>query len=209
MTYKVMSNSAGSVPLKTAAHLSAAEGEVSVHQIFLEFLLIGATSFGGSVVAYLRSGLVAKRGWLNDGEFVELLSISETLPGLNSANMAVLVGDRMCGIAGAMAAICGLCLPAGLFMYVVAIGYHVHGDRPLIAAMLKGVAAAAVGLVLATVVQLSKKSLAHTFDLVFIVLTVIGVHCLHQSVPRVLSAVGILAMLWYRPRSQPMKGGKR
>ena len=50
--------------------------EVSVLQIFLEFLLIGATSFGGGVVAYLRSGLVTKRGWLDDKEFVEMLSIS-------------------------------------------------------------------------------------------------------------------------------------
>jgi chromate transporter len=123
--------------------------------------------------------------------------------------MAILVGDRMCGIAGAVAAICGMCLPAGLFMYVVAIGYHVHGDRPLIVAMLKGVAAAAVGLILATVVELSKKSLAHTYDLVFIVLTVIGVNRLHQSVPRVLIAVGILATLWHRPRSEAMQGAQR
>jgi chromate transporter len=182
---------------------------VSVLQIFLEFLLIGATSFGGGVVAYLRSGLVTKRGWLEDKEFVELLSISQTLPGLNATNMAVLVGDRLRGTAGAIAAICGMCLPAGLFMYAVAISYHVRGDRPLIVAMLKGVAAAAVGLVLSTVVQLSQKSLAHTYDLVFVALTVIGVNRLHQTVPRVLIVVGLLAILWYRPRGRPMESAKR
>jgi len=203
-----MSDSLASNMLKTVRYDSPVK-TVPVHQVFLEFLLIGATSFGGSVVAYLRDGLVVKRQWLGDKEFVELLSISETLPGLNSTNMAILVGDRMCGIAGAMAAICGVCMPAGLFMYVVAVGYHVHGDRPVIVAMLKGVAAAAVGLVLATVVQLSKKSLAHAYDLVFIVLTVIGVNLLHQSVPRVLTAVGILATVWYRPRGHPTKGTKR
>jgi len=203
-----MSDSLASNPLKTVRYDSPVK-TVPVHQVFLEFLLIGATSFGGSVVAYLRDSLVVKRQWLGDKEFVELLSISETLPGLNSTNMAILVGDRMCGIAGAMAAICGVCMPAGLFMYVVAVGYHVHGDRPVIVAMLKGVAAAAVGLVLATVVQLSKKSLAHAHDLVFIVLTVIGVNLLHQSVPRVLTAVGILVTVWYRLRGHPTKGTKR
>jgi len=85
-------------------------------------------------------------------------------------------------------------------MYVTAILYHIHGDRPIVTAALKGVAAAAVGLILATAAQLGKKSLAHTYDLVFVALTVIGVNTLHQSVPRVLIAVGILAILWYHPK---------
>src|SRR6516162_9752558 len=80
----------------------------TVLQIFLEFLLIGATSFGGGVVAYLRNGLVANRRWIDDKQFVELLSISQTLPGLNATNMAILVGDRLRGAWGALAAICGV-----------------------------------------------------------------------------------------------------
>ena len=75
-----------------------------------------------------------------------------------------------------------------------------HGDKPMVTAMLKGVAAAAIGLILATTIQLGKKSLAHAYDLVFVGLTVFGVDQLHQSVPRVLIVVGILAILWYRPR---------
>jgi chromate transporter len=63
-----------------------------------------------------------------------------------------------------------------------------------------------VGLILATTVQLSQKSLAHTYDLVFVGLTVIGVNRLHQSVPRVLIAVGLLAIFWYRPRRGAKEG---
>jgi chromate transporter len=65
------------------------------------------------------------------------------------------------------------------------------------------VAAAAVGLILSTVVGLSKKSLAGKFDFVFIALTVIAVNRLHQSVPRTLIAVGLLAILFHRPRNKP------
>jgi chromate transporter len=172
---------------------------ISVGQIFREFLLIGATSFGGGVVAYLRNSLVVKRAWLDDKQFVELLSISQTLPGLNATNMAVLIGDRLRGLWGATAAMAGMCLPGGLFMYTAAIVYGAHGERPLAAAALKGVAAAAVGLILATVMQLGKKALAHNYDLVFVALAVIGVNRLHQPVPRVLLAVGALAIFWYRP----------
>ena len=62
-------------------------------EIFGAFLLIGATSFGGGVVAFLREGLVAKHRWVDDEQFISMLSISQTLPGLNATNMAVLVGD--------------------------------------------------------------------------------------------------------------------
>ena len=85
-------------------------------------------------------------------------------------------------------------------MYVTALTYRAHGDRPLATAALKGVAAAAVGLILATTFQLGRKSFSHKYDLIFVALTVIGVNQLHQSVPRVLIGVGVLAILWYRPR---------
>jgi len=174
--------------------------KVSLFQLFSTFLLIGATSFGGGVVAYLRNSLVAKHKWFDDKTFVELLSISQTLPGLNATNMAALVGDRLRGPAGAIAAILGVCLPGAVLMYVTALTYRAHGDRPLATAGLKGVAAAAVGLILATTFQLGLKSLSHKYDLIFVALTVIGVNQLHQSVPRVLIGVGVLAILWYRPR---------
>ena len=173
---------------------------VTLGEIFRAFLLIGATSFGGGVVAYLRSGLVDKHGWLDDKEFVELLSISQTLPGLNATNMAVLVGDRLRGAPGAVAALCGICLPGAAIMIGAGMLYRAHGGRPAGTAMLHGVAAAAVGLILATTVQLGRRSLDRVVDLVFVALTVVGVNLFHQSVPRVLFAVGVLAVLWYRPR---------
>jgi chromate transporter len=190
-------NAASSSTKQSPATTSGAAA--TVLQIFLEFLLIGATSFGGGVVAYLRNALVAKRAWLDDRAFVELLSISQSLPGLNSTNMAVLVGDRLRGVRGALAAIAGICLPGGLLMFAVGMVYHQHGDHALVTAALKGVAAAAVGLILATAVQLGERSL-HFSDLVFVALTIIGVNRLHQSVPTVLVAVGLMAILWYRPR---------
>jgi chromate transporter len=172
---------------------------VSISEIFLEFLIVGATSFGG-VVPYLRGSLVTKRHWIDDKEFVEMLSISQSLPGLNATNMAVLVGEKLRGVMGSIAGILGICLPGGLLMFAVGIFYHHHGEHVWITAALKGVAAAAVGLILATVVSLSKKSLSHNFDFVFMAMTVIAVNRLHLGVPLTLVAVGILAVLFHRPR---------
>jgi len=168
----------------------------SIWNIFVQFLIIGATSFGG-VVPYLRAALVTKLHWIDDKEFVEMLSISQSLPGLNATNMAILVGEKLRGAPGAIAAIVAICLPGGLLMYCVGIFYHLHGDHAWSTAALKGVAAAAVGLILSTVVQLSKKSLSGKFDFVFMAMTVLAVNRLHRSVPRTLILVGVLAILFH------------
>jgi chromate transporter len=196
-----MNDAAVSASLQPGAGAAAAPADVPIGQIFLEFLIIGATSFGG-VVPYLRASLVTKRHWIDDKEFVEMLSISQSLPGLNATNMAILVGEKLRGALGSIAAIIGVCLPGAVLMFAVGIFYHRHGDHVWITAALKGVAAAAVGLILSTVVGLSKKSLSGKFDFVFIALTVLAVNRLHLGVPKTLIGVGILAILWHRPRKE-------
>jgi chromate transporter len=74
-----MSEAAVKPSVDVIAGAASVATQVSIGQIFLEFLIIGATSFGG-VVPYLRGSLVTKRHWVDDKEFVEMLSISQTLP---------------------------------------------------------------------------------------------------------------------------------
>jgi chromate transporter len=174
----------------------------SVADVFLTFLIIGATSFGGGVVAYLRSALVGKKKWLDDVQFLELMSISNTLPGLNATNMAILAGDRMRGTVGSVAAMLGMCIPGFIFMTVAGILYGHNGDRPIVTAMLKGVAAAAVGLIAATWFQIGKKTVKGFYDAFFILAAVLGVNHFKLGVPLVLLIVGAFAIFTYRPQKK-------
>jgi len=200
-----MSDAAVTPPVE-ALPVAPVAAQVSIGQIFLEFLIIGATSFGG-VVPYLRGSLVTRRHWVDDKEFVEMLSISQSLPGLNATNMAILVGEKLRDAMGSIAAIIGICLPGAVLMYIVGIFYRMHGDHIWVTAALKGVAAAAVGLILSTVVSMSKKSLSGKVDFIFIALTVIAINRLHLGVPSTLVAVGVLAVLFHRPRKQQKENG--
>ena len=173
---------------------------VSVGDIFMQFLIIGATSFGGGAVAYLRASLVTKNEWLDDKTFVELFSISQSLPGLNTTNMAILAGDKLKGPMGALAAVTGVILPGAALMILAGFLYGLHHDRPLVTAGLKGVAAAASGLLLATFLQLARKTLRGWLDVLFIILAVIAVNWFHVSVLYTLIGVATLATLAYRPR---------
>ena len=76
----------------------------SLWALFREFLVIGAVSFGGGIIAYERILLVDKRKWLSDDEFMATLAISQTTPGLISVNMALIAGDRLRGLLGATGA---------------------------------------------------------------------------------------------------------
>jgi chromate transporter len=134
---------------------------------------------------------------MNDKTFVELLGISQSLPGLKAVNLAVLIGDSLRGTFGAIAALAGVCLPGALLMYVVGLVYQVERERPLLEAGLEGVAAAAAGLVLAMTLQLGRQALSGAADLIFVVLTVICVNRLNVPVPYALAAIGALAVGWY------------
>ena len=116
---------APALPPSPAATIPA---RISLARIFLEFLIIGGTSFGG-VIPYLRGSLVTKTHWLDDVEFTEMLSICQSLPGLNATNMAILVGEKLRGGPGAVVAILGICLPGAILMYCVGMFYRAHGDH--------------------------------------------------------------------------------
>jgi chromate transporter len=187
------------------ASAGAPAANVSVTEIFLAFLTIGATSFGGGAVAYLRASLVTKNQWLDDKSFVELFSISQSLPGLNTTNMAILAGDRLRGWMGAVAAVVGVILPGAILMTLAGLVYGMGGSRPLVTAGLKGVAAAATGLLLATFLQLARKTLRGWLDVVFIAIAVIAVNWFHVSVLYALLGIATLATLAYRPRPSDKK----
>src|SRR5271163_5314815 len=78
--------------------------EVSLSQLFWVFFYIGATSFGGGVVAYLREHLVSRQKWLDEDHFLAAYEIATTVPGLIATNVAVIVGSHLRGVAGAVAA---------------------------------------------------------------------------------------------------------
>jgi chromate transporter len=172
----------------------------SLGRIFWVFLVMGATSLGGGVVGYLRSGLVTRERWLDDTDFVELLSISQTLPGLNATNMSILVGDRLRGWPGALLATLGMCLPSGIIMTAAGFAYGIGGDDAWSRAFLHGIAAGAVGLIVVVMVQLGSKVLNGLADYLIMLATAAAVAGFGVQVPYALLAAGAVAIWWHRPR---------
>lgn len=174
--------------------------QATILEIFITFLIIGATSFGGGVVAYLRNALVVKKNWLDEEEFLTALEISQALPGLNATNMSVIVGDRLRGPVGAVAGFLGMTLPGGLLVFALGIFYASNHGNPTMHKVLAGIGAASVGLLAAVTLQIGHKQLEHLREIALIVLTVVMVSFLHISLIFVLLTVLPLAIFIYRPR---------
>jgi chromate transporter len=169
-------------------------------ELFKVFLTAGAVSFGGGVLAYLREFLVRKHGWLDDEDFLDALEVSETLPGLNSVNMSVIVGDRMRGAIGAAVAVTGLMLPGMVVMMTLGVLWEQQRHNPNLGHFLVGVAASAVGLLLTVSLQLGHKQFVRPLDLMIIAVTFVAVSVYQISLGWVLLVLGPLAIWLYRPR---------
>ena len=172
-------------------------------QIFTAFARIGATSFGGGLVAYLRDALVDEKKWMDEEEFLAALEIGQTLPGLNSVNVSIIAGRHLAGPMGAVSAATGIILPGVLALVVLGLLYDRFRHNPEVAAALAGVAAAAVGLLLQVTLKIGAKQFSNLKDLFFVVATFVMVAFFHVSLPTVLFLVAPVAIILCRPKTEP------
>ena len=175
----------------------------SLWSIFIEFLLIGSVSFGGGIIAYERILLIEKRKWLSADEFMATLAISQTMPGLNSVNIAVLTGDRLRGFWGALAAATGLILPGGLFVLIAGVAYSEGEDHALVNLILAGIAACATGLLAATTYKIGTLRFRQFKSLLIIIATFVLMSIFKLSLISVLLIMAPIALFLYRPGQEP------
>lgn len=92
-------------------------------ETFLVFLRLGVTSFGGPIahLGYFRSEFVARRHWLDEREFADIVALCQFLPGPSSSQVGLTIGYRHGGLTGAAAAWIGFTAPSALAL--IAFGY--------------------------------------------------------------------------------------
>lgn len=190
-----------------AAKSNVATQKIALHQIFWQFLIVGAISFGGGIVAYLKELLVTRYRWVDTDEFVVMLSISQTMPGLNSVNIAILMGDRLRGALGAWAAAVGLLLPGGIIVMAIGLIYGINSNHPMANDVLGGVAAAAAALLATVTWNLGNRTFMKRKSLALLVLTFVLMTIVKWPLYLVLCSVLPLALFIYRP-TQSSQAGK-
>jgi chromate transporter len=112
--------------------LPAHEHAGTVGEVFAAFLRLGVTSFGGPVahLGYFHDELVLRRKWLDEKAYVDLVALSQFLPGPASSKVGIAIGLSRAGYPGALAAWTGFTMPSAIAL--VAFGYGVTslGNAP-------------------------------------------------------------------------------
>jgi chromate transporter len=150
----------------------------SVPALFFAFARMSLAGYGG-VLPFARRGIVEQHRWMTADEFNETFALCHFLPGPNIVNFSMVFGARLRGIVGGIAAFAGLLLPPMLVMIVLAALYAHFGKIESLRHVLAGVACAAVGLLIATVLRmlmpLFKRRDITGFVMLLVVLAAIGI----------------------------------
>ena len=173
---------------------------VPLFDLFLQFLLVGAISFGGGIIAYERILLVEKRKWLTADQFMAYLAISQTMPGLNSVNLAILTGDYLKGIQGSIVALLGLVLPGSILVLLLGFVYTALTDHAITVLLLTGIAAGATGLLAAVTYRIGDAHWKKPISLILITTTFVLMSIVKLPLLEVLAIMAPISLFIYRPK---------
>lgn len=126
-------------------------------ELFLLFLKLGAFTIGGGVamIPLLQHSLTEDKKWFSTEEIVDIIAVCQSLPGVIAINMATYVGYKKKGFAGSVVATVGVTLPSFVMILLIAAFISNLGDNPVVNGAMAGLRAAALGLVLVAIIQMS------------------------------------------------------
>ena len=174
-------------------------------ELFVGFLNIGAMSFGGGLVAWIRREAVQRRGWMDDRQFLTSYGLSQIVPGANNVNLAVFIGSEQRGIPGAFVAVVGLLLPPIAFYVAIGAIYLTLQAGPYGAALgrfLGGMGAVAIGLNIATGYRMGRRSLSTVLSVTIATVTAVSVGIIGVSLLWALAVLvpASLLLTWLTQR---------
>ncbi|MDR0682392.1 MAG: chromate transporter [Dysgonamonadaceae bacterium] len=127
-------------------------------QIFRTFAGIGLFTIGGgyAMLPLIQKEVVERRKWISVGDFVDMIALSQSVPGILAVNIAIFTGYRMKGNKGSIVAALGAILPSFIIILLIALFFRHFNENPYIAKMFKGIRPAVVALIAVPVFSTAK-----------------------------------------------------
>jgi len=176
---------------------------ISLWQIFWVFAKIGAFTIGGGIpmIADIKSELV-ERKWLNEEDFVDIITLAQTAPGLFAVNISILTGHRLRGTKGSVVATIASCLPPFLIILFVAMFFTTFKDNPYVVKAFKGIRPVVVALIGMPMIDMIKATKMRWWSWVIVISSMTLVCFLNVSPIYILICVISMAIFisWYNNR---------
>ena len=144
--------------------------------LFITFFKIGASTFGGgyAMIPLIEREIIVNKGWIEEEDLLEVISISQMTPGVIAINAATFVGKKTAGITGALIASAAVILPS---LFIISFIIYFVADSftsPTAAKILTGVRAGIFAMILKSTIRLAKNSASTPLGATIFVLTLIG-----------------------------------
>lgn len=137
-------------------------------ELFMVFFKIGAFTIGGgyAMVPLIQEEVCSKKNWSTDEEFLDIIAIAQSLPGVLAVNTAAILGYKLFGISGVIAAVLGAVLPSFVIILVIAMFFAEFAKYKVTEMIFKGIRPAVVSLIAYAVLKLGKKVGFSYFNLI-------------------------------------------
>lgn len=134
---------------------------------FLLFCKIGVFTIGGgyAMVPLIEEEIVDKRKWLAKDDFIDLLAISQSTPGILAVNISIFIGYKLRGFRGSLATTLGTILPSFFIILAIAMFFHNCKDNATVERIFKGIRPAVVALIAAPTFSMAKSAKINRYNI--------------------------------------------
>lgn len=167
---------------------------------FKTFVKIGTFTLGGgyAMIPLIEAEVVEKKKWVNNDEFVDMLAIAQSCPGVFAINISVFIGYKMRKTAGALCTALGTALPSFLIILAIAMCFRHFMDIPWVAAMFMGIRPAVVALIAVPTFNLAKSTGINLSNCWIPIISALLIWALNVNPIYILIAAGVGGYLYGR-----------
>ena len=174
-------------------------------EAFSIFFKIGAFTIGGgyAMVPLIENEIVNKRNWVAKEDFIDLLAIAQSAPGVLAVNISIFIGYRLRGIRGSLVTALGTILPSFLIILAIALFFHNFKENPVVERIFKGIRPAVVALIAAPTFSMAKSARINRYNIWIPVVSALLIWQLNFSPVWIIIAPGVGGYLYGRLRNTP------
>ena len=167
-------------------------------QLFTIFFKIGAFTIGGgyAMIPLIEAEIVTKKGWVTKEDFLDLLAIAQSAPGVFAVNIAIFIGYRLRGVRGCLVTALGAILPSFLIILCIALFFLRFKENPTVEAIFKGIRPAVVALIAAPTFNLAKAAKINRYTIWIPIISALLIWLLGFSPIWIILLAGIGGYVW-------------
>lgn len=171
---------------------------------FLTFFKIGSFTFGGgyAMIPLIQQEIVEKKKWLKKEEFLDILAVAQSAPGVMAVNISIIVGYKLRGFKGCLTSALGAILPSFIIILLIAGFFMQFKDNPNVERVFKGIRPVIVALIFVPVLSMAKDAKITYKTVIIPIATALLIWLLGISPVYIIliAAIGGIAYGWFRRR---------